>query len=260
MVHFSAASCGPCPALCTTGKRRRLTLPPRDLAEAQAATRAAEKTIPFQADYARRAGVEGTMHQAASHARYRGLPRTRLDHVYMACALNLLRLHAYWTGTPLDRRRTSRRRIELLDGLGDIDVLGAHVAWDIGMLVAVGSEHDRTMRSEVPRLCDADGERPRLVAAAGRRVEKKDGAAQRGQPDGRNTGKGGDVIGPRACGVDWGAGAELGATEPDRPPYGLPFQGVDPGVKQHGAAIRPRPPEHLLVQQVDVDGLRLRLE
>ena len=120
VVHFSCADCGPCPAraLCTTGKRRNLTLPPRDLAEAQAAARAAEKTIPFQADYARRAGVEGTMHQAASHgarrARYRGLPKTRLDHVYMACALNLLRLHAYWNGTPLDRRRTSHlARLEL---------------------------------------------------------------------------------------------------------------------------------------------------
>ena len=120
VVHFSAASCGPCSAraLCTSGKRRQLTLPPRDLAEAQAAARAAEKTILFQADYARRAGVEGTIHQAASHgarrARYRGLPKTRLDHAYMACALNLLRLHAYWTGTPLDRRRTSHlARLEL---------------------------------------------------------------------------------------------------------------------------------------------------
>ena len=78
------------------------------MAEAQAAARAAEKTIPFQAGYARRAGAEGTMHQAASHgarhARYRGLPTTRLDHVYMACALNLLRLEAFWTGTPLDRQ------------------------------------------------------------------------------------------------------------------------------------------------------------
>jgi len=123
VVQFSARECGPCPAraLCTSGKRRLLTLPPRDLAEAQAAARAAEKTIPFQADYARRAGVEGTMHQAASHgarrARYRGLPKTRLDHVYMACALNLLRLHAYWTGTPLDRKRTSHlARLET--GLG----------------------------------------------------------------------------------------------------------------------------------------------
>jgi transposase len=120
VVHFSAGDCGPCPAraLCTTGTRRQLTLPPCDLAEAQAAARAAEKTIGFQADYARRAGVEGTMHQAVSHgarrARYRGLPKTRLDHAYMACALNLLRLHAFWTGTPLDRRRTSHlARLEL---------------------------------------------------------------------------------------------------------------------------------------------------
>ena len=101
VATFSAGDCGPCPArsLCTTGRRRQLTLMPRDLAEAQAAARTAEKTIPFQADYARRAGVEGTMHQAASHgarrARYRGLPKNRLDHVNMACALNLLRLEAY---------------------------------------------------------------------------------------------------------------------------------------------------------------------
>src|SRR6266540_3458205 len=120
VVHFSASDCGPCPArsLCTSGKRRQLTVLPRDLAQAQAATRAAENTIPFQADYARRAGVEGTMHQAASHgarrARYRGLPKTRLDHVYMAAALNLLRLEAYWNGTPLDRQRTSHlARLEL---------------------------------------------------------------------------------------------------------------------------------------------------
>jgi hypothetical protein len=40
----------------------KLSLLPRDLARAQAAARTAVKTIPFQADYARRAGVEGTMH------------------------------------------------------------------------------------------------------------------------------------------------------------------------------------------------------
>jgi Transposase DDE domain len=120
VATFSAGDCGPCPARSqyTSGKRRQLSLPPRDLVEAQAAARAAEKQIPFQADYARRAGVEGTMHQAASHgarrARYRGLPKTRLDHLYMACALNLLRLEAYWTGTPLDRQRTSHlARLEL---------------------------------------------------------------------------------------------------------------------------------------------------
>jgi hypothetical protein len=120
VATFSASDCGPCPARgqCTAGRRRQLTLLPRDLAEAQAAARAAEITIPFRADYARRAGVEGTMHQATAHgarrARYRGLAKTRLDHVYMACALNLLRLEAYWNGTPLDRRRTSHlARLEL---------------------------------------------------------------------------------------------------------------------------------------------------
>jgi len=120
VATFSAGDCGPCPARgqCTTGTRRQLSLLPRDLAEAQAAARTAEKTTGFQADYARRAGVEGTMSQAASHgarrARYRGLAKTRLDHVYMATALNLLRLEAYWTGTPLDRQRTSHlARLEL---------------------------------------------------------------------------------------------------------------------------------------------------
>jgi len=114
-VRFAAATCRDCPARdkCTTATRtgRQLFLRPREIHQAAAAARAAEAGISFQADYARRAGVEGTMHQAASHgarrARYRGLPKTRLDHAYMACALNLLRLHAFWTGTPLDRRRTS---------------------------------------------------------------------------------------------------------------------------------------------------------
>ncbi|HTQ88581.1 MAG TPA: transposase [Streptosporangiaceae bacterium] len=120
VVQFPTADCGPCPVrdLCTKGRRRQLTLQPRALAEAQAAARNAEKTIPFQADYARRAGVEGTMHQATAHgarrARYRGLSKTRLDHAYMACALNLLRLEAHWNGNPLDRRRTSHlARLEL---------------------------------------------------------------------------------------------------------------------------------------------------
>jgi len=120
VVTFATSDCGPCPArtLCTTGKRRQLSLMPRELAEAQRAIRAVEHTIGFQADYARRAGVEGTMHQAVAHgarrARYRGLPKTRLDHTFMACALNLLRLEAFWNGTPLDRRRTSHlTRLEL---------------------------------------------------------------------------------------------------------------------------------------------------
>jgi transposase len=122
VATFSPGDCGPCPArgLCTTSssKRRQLTIMPRDLAAAQAAGREQGKSIPFRADYARRAGIEGTMAQAASHgarrARYRGLSKTSLDHAFMAVALNLIRLHAYWCGRPLDRQRTSHlARLEL---------------------------------------------------------------------------------------------------------------------------------------------------
>ena len=81
MATFAASDCGPCPAraLRTKSRRRQISLLPRDLAEAQAAAGTALKAIPFHADYARRAGVEGAMHQAASHGtrrtRYHGLPK-----------------------------------------------------------------------------------------------------------------------------------------------------------------------------------------
>jgi IS5 family transposase len=56
--------------------------------------------------------VEGTIHQAIAitgirHARYRGLPKTRLQHAFSAIALNLTRLDAWWSNQPLDRTRTS---------------------------------------------------------------------------------------------------------------------------------------------------------
>jgi len=115
--------CGPCPVreLCTTcGKRRRqLTVHPRAVHQAQLAARAAQDTRDFQARYALRAGVEGTIRQGVAvtgmrRARYRGLDKTRLEHVYAATALNLIRLHAWRTGHPLDRTRTSHlARLEL---------------------------------------------------------------------------------------------------------------------------------------------------
>ncbi|MFJ2033308.1 transposase [Streptosporangium sp. NPDC087985] len=73
----------------------------------------------WQATYAIRAGVEGTIHQAVTvtgirHARYRGLAKVHLEHVYSALALNLIRLDAWWNGHPLDRTRTSHlARLEL---------------------------------------------------------------------------------------------------------------------------------------------------
>ena len=72
----------------------------------------ARVTTDFQARYALRAGVEGTIRQGVAvtgmrRARYRGLDKTRLEHTYAAVALNLIRLDAWWNGHPLDRTRTS---------------------------------------------------------------------------------------------------------------------------------------------------------
>ena len=118
VIKFAAATCRPCPVRdqCTRTTHpqygRQLTVPPREVHHAQLAARAAQDTPQWQADYARRAGVEGTIRQAVAvtgirRARYRGLPKTRLEHIYSAVALNLIRLDAYWNGNALDRTRTS---------------------------------------------------------------------------------------------------------------------------------------------------------
>jgi transposase len=123
VITFPKGTCGPCPvrAQCTTSAsgRRQLTVHPRDVHEAQLAARATQGTRDFQARYALRAGVEGTIRQGIAvtgmrRARYRGLAKTRMEHTSAAVALNLIRLHAWWNGHPLDRTRTSHlARLEL---------------------------------------------------------------------------------------------------------------------------------------------------
>ncbi len=123
VITFAKGTCGPCPvrAQCTTSAagRRQLTVHPRKVHQAQLAARAAQTTRDFQARYALRAGVEGTIRQGVAvtgmrRARYRGLDKTRLEHANAAVALNLIRLHAWWNGHPLDRTRTSHlARLEL---------------------------------------------------------------------------------------------------------------------------------------------------
>jgi transposase len=118
VIKFAAATCRGCPVreLCTRSTSpkvgRQLTVPPREIHDAQLTARATQNTPGWQARYARRAGVEGTIRQAVAvtgmrRARYRGLPKTTLEHVYSAVALNLIRLHAYWNGHALDRTRAS---------------------------------------------------------------------------------------------------------------------------------------------------------
>lgn len=115
VVTFAKADCLPCPVrqLCTTSKagRRQLTVPPREVHQLQTAARAEQQTDDWQVRYAVRAGAEGTINQAVDlgirRTRYRGIDKTRLQHVLVACAINLIRLDAYWNGHMLDRTRTS---------------------------------------------------------------------------------------------------------------------------------------------------------
>ncbi|MCW2639032.1 MAG: transposase family protein [Dactylosporangium sp.] len=116
VVGFPITSCQPCPARprCTRSTRagRQLMLRPRDIHDAVERARTEHTTDERKQRYAIRAGVEATIHQAVAvtgirRSRYTGLPKTRLAHVFAATAINLIRLDAWWTGTPLDRPRTS---------------------------------------------------------------------------------------------------------------------------------------------------------
>jgi hypothetical protein len=102
------------PASTTLGRYgRQLGVLPREAYQAQAAARTEQAGEGWQARYARRSGVEGSIHQAvaatgARHARYRGSAKTHLQHVFTAVALNLTRLDAHWSGRAPDRSSTSQ--------------------------------------------------------------------------------------------------------------------------------------------------------
>ncbi|WP_223884689.1 IS1182 family transposase [Micromonospora craniellae] len=116
VVGFTRTTCRPCPAraLCTTAKRgsRMLTFYPRDLHHALSTARTQQTSQDWADKYKLRAGVEATINQTLDitgirHARYRGLAKTRLQHVFSAIALNLARLHTWWTEHPLPTARIS---------------------------------------------------------------------------------------------------------------------------------------------------------
>lgn len=123
VVKFDTATCRACPvrAECTSATRggRQLTIRPRRVHRALAAARARQTTKGFTRTYRLRAGVQGTIRQGVAvsdirHARYRGLPKTHLQNVVSAAALNLIRVDAWFNGIPLDRTRTSHlARLEL---------------------------------------------------------------------------------------------------------------------------------------------------
>jgi transposase len=116
-VRFHPADCRVCPSRtrCTRAARsgRHLNLYPQRAHEALVAARAREHTAEYRQLYAQRHGIEATMSQGVRgfglrRARYRGLAKTRLQHLAIAAAINLDRLAAWFAKRPLASTRTSR--------------------------------------------------------------------------------------------------------------------------------------------------------
>ena len=115
-VRFGRGDCVPCElrATCTKGQAhgRQLMLRPQEQHLALQTARAWQETEEFKADYARRAGVEGSFTQAnrrsdLRHARYIGLAKTHVQNVITAVAINLLRVLAWLAEVPRATTRTS---------------------------------------------------------------------------------------------------------------------------------------------------------
>jgi transposase len=115
-AHFRTQDCAACPtrSLCTRSARqaRFFKLLPRAQQEALQTAREVHATEAGQKRYARRAGIEGTISQSvrafgARRSRYRGLPKTHLQQVVTAVAINVRRLIAWFDKVPKATTRTS---------------------------------------------------------------------------------------------------------------------------------------------------------
>jgi len=117
IASFRRQDCHACPArpLCTQAQQqgRRLRLPPQEQYEALAAARAWYASEEGIERYQQRAGVEGTLSQGVRafglrRTRYRGLPKTHVQHIATAAAINIDRIVAWLDERPRAQTRTSR--------------------------------------------------------------------------------------------------------------------------------------------------------
>lgn len=93
-----------------TASGRALAFRPHDLQQTLQAARERQNSEAFRAIYAQRAGVEGTLSQAIRRsdlrcARYRGMQKTHLQHIFIALAINLVRVFDWLAEKPLARTR-----------------------------------------------------------------------------------------------------------------------------------------------------------
>jgi transposase len=92
---------------------RQVTVRPQAEHEALQQARCYQQTEEFHQEYARRAGVEGTISQGVRafglrQARYLGLAKTHVQEVGTAAAINLCRWSAWHRQKPRAKTRTSR--------------------------------------------------------------------------------------------------------------------------------------------------------
>ena len=115
-IKFAGTDCGACPSqkLCTRSQppRRTVTIRPDQHYQALQAGRQRESTPEYQEEYARRAGIEGTLSEGVRahrlrHARYIGQPKTHLQHLLTAAAMNLKRIFNWLVEAPREATRTS---------------------------------------------------------------------------------------------------------------------------------------------------------
>jgi transposase len=117
-VRFSTQDCGVCTqrACCTHAKppqARTLKFHPRPQYEALEAAQTWYASEEGQRQYARRAGVEGTLSQGVRafglrRTRYWGVAKTHLQHVATAAAINIDRIVAWLDERPWAQTRCSR--------------------------------------------------------------------------------------------------------------------------------------------------------
>jgi transposase len=115
-VKFSTKDCRRCGHVtqCIRSQkrdaRRTLTIRPQPQYQALQTARQREATEAFQADYARRAGIEGTISRETRslrlrRTRYIGLRRVHLGHILAAVGLNVLRLSEWFLETARAKTR-----------------------------------------------------------------------------------------------------------------------------------------------------------
>jgi transposase len=117
-VVFAQQTCQACPLrhACTdarsTGRSMTLRVP-QERHEVLQAARTRQQTAVFKTLYRRRSAIEGTFSQTTRKSglrrtRYRGLPKTHLQHVVTATATNIVRLISWLDGVPFAKTRASR--------------------------------------------------------------------------------------------------------------------------------------------------------